>query len=55
MDQTLVNKSDEENFIEKSCECYHKTKEETLKNRIVQEVLKSYTPGGCNYKGGIKK
>lgn len=37
-------------YVEKSMEHYNKSREETLQNKIVQEVAKSYAVGGCNYK-----
>jgi hypothetical protein len=51
MEKIIVNENDADRFVEKSAECYHKTKEETLQNPIVREVLKSYAPGGINHKG----
>ena len=55
MEKIIVNENDADRFVEKSAECYHKTKEETLQNISVQEVLKSYSPGGINYKESVKK
>ena len=55
MEKTIINKSDVDKFIKKSAETYGKTEEETLQNAIVREVIKSYSPGGINYKGEMKK
>lgn len=41
---------DGEMFVKKSMETYKKSEKETLDNPIVQEVLKSYEKGGCNYR-----
>ena len=54
MEKTIINKSDADRFIKKSSECYGKTEKETLQNPIVREVLKSYEPGGCNYRKGTQ-
>lgn len=55
MEKIIANNSDADQFVKKSAECYGKTKEETLQNASVQEVLKSYSPGGINYKESVKK
>ena len=46
----MENKSDFDKYVEKSMEHYGKSKEETLQNKIVQEVAKSYAAGGCNHR-----
>ena len=43
-------KTDGEIFVEKSMKTYKKSEKETLENPIVKAVLKSYEPGGCNYR-----
>ena len=50
-----INKRDVDMFVKKSAAAYQKTEEETLQSPIVQEVIKSYTKGGCNYKEEVKQ
>lgn len=51
--EKIINKNDLDEFVEKSMQSYNKSREEVLQNKIVQEVIKSYSAGGCNYRGGI--
>lgn len=53
MQEKIVNQADVDEFVKKSMDSYKKTEKETMDNKIVQEVIKSYSAGGCNYRGGI--
>ena len=45
-----INNKDFDEYVNKSMEQYGKSREETLQNKIVQEVAKSYSAGGCNHR-----
>lgn len=49
MKETINNNNFNE-YVKKSMQHYGKSREETLQNKIVQEVAKSYAAGGCNHR-----
>ena len=55
MNETDIKKTDFDVFLEKSMKSSGKTEKELMQNLIVQEVAKSYSPGGCNCKKAVKK
>lgn len=52
--EKIINKNDLDEYIEKSMQSSGKSREEVLQNKIVQEVIKSYAEGGCNYRKADK-
>lgn len=48
----MVISRDLQEFLKKSMKASGKSEKETLKNKIVQEIIKEYSIGGCNYKRG---